>query len=116
VSEKFSLYKSQIDADFGLYKAGRDQFDILNEKLNNKFNELDKKVAVMEAVRPYQDALLKGEIGSAFASAVNYTDRKTCRCIYGELVLPSTPTVTGYQSANPFGCNCNRQSQTTPSA
>lgn len=116
VSEKFSLYKSQIDADFGLYKAGRDQFDVLNEKLNNKFNELDKKVAVMESIRPYQDALLKSEIGSAFASAINYTDRKTCRCIYGELVLPSTPTVTGYQSANPFGCNCNRQSQTTPSA
>lgn len=116
VAEKFSLYKSQIDADFGLYKAGRDQFDVLNERLNNKFNELDKKVAVMEAIRPYQDAILKQDISGAFAGAINYTDRKTCRCIYGELVLPSTPTVTGYQSASPFGCNCNRQNAVTPTA
>lgn len=113
----FSLYKSQVDADFGLYKAGRDQFDVLNERLNDKFCELDKKIAVMEAVRPYQDAIIKQDIRSAYAGAVNYTDRKTCRCIYGELVLPSTPTVTGYQSQNPFGCNCQAQTQpVTPSA
>ena len=113
----FSLYKSQVDADFGLYKAGRDRFDVLNERLNARFGELDKKIAVIEAVRPYQDALIKQDIRSAYVGAVNYTDRKTCRCIYGELVLPSTPTVTGYQSQNPFGCNCQAQAQqTTPSA
>lgn len=31
-SEFFSLYKSQVDADFGLYKSTRDGFDILNNK------------------------------------------------------------------------------------
>ena len=94
----FGLYKNQIDADFSLYKNQRDMYDALDGKYAAKFAELDKKVAVMEAVRPYQDRLL-----------MDYTDKKTCRCIYGELVLPSTPTVTGYQSANPFGCNCARQ-------
>lgn len=94
----FGLYKSQIDADFSLYKNQRDMYDALDGKYAAKFAELDKKVAVIEAVRPYQDRLL-----------MDYTDKKTCRCIYGELVLPSTPTVTGYQGANPFGCNCARQ-------
>lgn len=100
----FGLYKKQNDDAFGLYKAGRDQFDITNERIA----ALATKVAVMESVRPYQDALLKADIRNAFEHSVNYTDKKTCRCIYGELVLPSTPTVTGYQSANPFGCNCGR--------
>lgn len=101
---EFGLYKSQRDGNdklkdamvqqgFGLYKSQRDGFDALNEKYAAKFNELDKKVAVMEAIRPYQDKLL-----------MDYTDKKTCKCIYGQLVLPSTPTVTGYGSYQ--GCNC----------
>lgn len=101
---EFGLYKSQRDGNdklkdamvqqgFGLYKSQRDGYDALNEKYAAKFNELDKKVAVMEAIRPYQDKLL-----------MDYTDKKTCKCIYGQLVLPSTPTVTGYGSYQ--GCNC----------
>lgn len=108
---EFGLYKSQRDGDdklkdamvqqgFGLYKSQRDSFDILNEKYAAKFNELDKKVAVMEAIRPYQDKLL-----------MDYTDKKTCKCIYGQLVLPSTPTVTGYGSYQ--GCNCVSNGTTT---
>lgn len=108
----FGLYKKQNDDAFGLYKAGRDQFDVTNARIS----ELSQKVAVMEAVRPYQDKLLQCEIGSAYNAAVNYTDKKTCRCIYGEVVLPNTPTVTGFEGANPFGCNCNRATATTPTA
>lgn len=44
---------------------------------------------------------------------VNYTDRKTCRCIYGVVGLPSTPTTTVLEGASPFGCNCARNT-TTP--
>ena len=33
-SELFGLYKSQIDADFGLYKSTRDGFDVLSAKQN----------------------------------------------------------------------------------
>ena len=105
VAEKFQLWKSQVDADLGLYKVSRDLYDVLNERYGNKFNELDKKVAVLEATRPYQDKLIQCEIERAFTAAVNYTDRKTCRAIYGVVGLPSTPTVTVLEGANPYGCN-----------
>lgn len=90
---------------FGLYKTQRDLYDVLNERYAQKFNDLDKKVAVLEATRPYQDKLIQCEIDRAFGTAVNYTDKKTCRAIYGVVGLPSTPTVTVLEGANPFGCN-----------
>lgn len=101
VSEKFSMWKGfveainaenrrSMEAEFGLYKSQRDSYDVLNEKYAQKFNELDKEVAILKAIRPYQDRLL-----------MDYTDKKCCRKIDGQLVLPSTPTVTGYGS---YGC------------
>lgn len=127
VSEKFQIWKSQVDGDFGLYqkqvemgfglyKSQRDLYDVLNERYGEKFNALDKKVAVLEATRPYQDKLIQCEIDRAFTAAVNYTDRKTCRAIYGVVGLPSTPTVTVLEGASPFGCNCGRQTAAAPSA
>ena len=109
VAEKFSLWKSQVDADFGLYKTSRDLYDVLNERYGAKFNELDKKVAVLEATRPYQDRLIQCEIDRAFTASINYTDKKTCRAIYGVVGLPSTPTVNVLEGANPWGCNCRSQ-------
>lgn len=109
VDADFGLYKSQIDADFGLYKSQRDLYDVLNERYANKFNELDKQIAVLAATRPYQDRLIQCEIDRAFNASVNYTDRKTCRAIYGVVGLPSTPTVTVLEGANPYGCNCHGQ-------
>ena len=114
VSEKFSLWKGVIEglnaenrrsmeAEFGLYKSQRDAYDVLNEKYAAKFNELDKEVSVLKAIRPYQDKLLMA-----------YTDAKCCRKIDGQLVLPSTPTVTGYGSYS--GCNCPVAAASTPSA
>lgn len=124
---EFDLYKSQTESDgrlkdamveqgFSLYKNQRDGFDALNEKYAAKFAELDKKVAVMEAIRPYQDKLLMCDIDNHYERAINYTDRKTCRCIYGVVGLPSTPTVTVLEGANPFGCNCQRAAATAPAA
>lgn len=101
VNEKFQLWKSQVDADFGLYKTSRDLYDVLNERYGAKFTELDKKVAVLEATRPYQDRLIQCEIDKAFTASINYTDRKTCRMIEGAVVLPDSPSVTGYVSYNP---------------
>jgi len=95
---EFGLYKSQVDADFGLYKAGRDQYDALSAK----YNELDKKVAVMEALTPYKEKLMMA-----------YVNEKTCRCIYGVVGLPSTPTTTVLEGASPFGCNSGRTAATT---
>ncbi|WP_065218063.1 MULTISPECIES: hypothetical protein [Butyricimonas] len=108
IAEKFSLWKSQVDADFGLYKTSRDLYDVLNERYGNKFNELDKKVAVLEATRPYQDRLIQCEIDKAFTAAINYADRLDCRNIKGIVGLPSTPTVTVLEGAT---CCRSRQPQ-----
>ena len=95
---EFGLYKSQIDADFGLYKNQRDQYDALQAK----YSDLDKKVAVMEALTPYKEKLMMA-----------YVNEKCCRKIDGQLVLPSTPVVTGYGS---YGCNCATPSTPTTGA
>ena len=91
---EFSLYKSQIDADFGLYKNQRDQYDALQAK----YSDLDKKVAIMEALTPYKEKLMMA-----------YVNEKCCRKIDGQLVLPNTPVVSGYGS---YGCACT--TPTTP--
>jgi hypothetical protein len=100
VNQKFfDLYKMNVDNSFGLYKGQRDSKD----ELAAKINEVDKKVDMMAAVRPYQDALINCKIDNvALVSDFNLA-RRTCRMITGELVLPSTPTVTGYASYSP--CN-----------
>jgi hypothetical protein len=121
-SELFGVYKSQIDADFGLYKSQRDANDFTNNRITNEIFSLYKEtrdkddeikkelcdlkamVAINSAVRPYQDKLIQCEIDKAFTAGINYTDKKTCNVIYGEVVLPSTPTVTGYVGANQCGC------------
>ena len=89
IAEKFGLYKSQIDADFGLYKNQRDQYDALQAK----YSDLEKKVAVMEALTPYKEKLMMA-----------YVNEKCCRKIDGVLGLQSTPTVTVLPSANICGC------------
>ena len=123
VAEKFGLWKSQVDADFGLYKVSRDlydnindklntasfglyknqrdAFDVLNEKYAEKFNALDKKVAVMEAIRPYQDMLIQCEIIKAYTASINHCDRLDCRNIKGVNVLPNA-TATGFPSSCGF--------------
>lgn len=127
VNEKFNLWKSQIDADFGLYKTSRDLYDVMNDKLNaasfglykeqrdnydkvmGRISQLEKDVAVNTAIRPYQDRLLQGEIQSAYTSAVNYCDKKTCRMLSGVVVLPND-LKSGYPS---YCCCSNSGSSTT---
>lgn len=122
VNEKFQLYKSQIDADFGLYVNTRDNIDKVNGRINDelfslykytrdkddetnaKISALEAKVAVNSAVRPYQDKLIQCEIEKTATWLKNYIDTKTCRMIEGVVTLPLTPEVTGVLSQN---C-CNR--------
>ena len=121
-SELFGVYKSQIDADFGLYKSQRDANDLTNNRITNEIFSLYKEtrdkddeikkelcdlkamVAINSAIRPYQDKLIQCEIDKAFTAGINYTDRKTCNVLYGEVVLPNDPTVTGFVGANKCGC------------
>ena len=95
---EFGLYKSQIDADFGLYKNQRDQYDALQAK----YSDLDKKVAIMEALTPYKEKLMMA-----------YVNEKTCNKITGQIVLPSTPVVSGYGS---YCCNSTAPSTPTTGA
>ena len=96
----FAAYERDVKNSFDLYKLSRDQKD----ELNAKIDAVDKKVDVMAAIRPYQDALINAKIDqNALVSDFNLY-RRTCRMISGELVLPSTPTVTGYPSYSPFSC------------
>ena len=97
----FGLYKQHVDDSFALYKGQRDTKDDLLAKIN----DVEKKVDVMSAIRPYQDALINAKIDNVALVGDFNLARRTCRMIQGELVLPSTPTVTGYPS---FSC-CNQQ-------
>lgn len=109
IAEKFSMYKGATDAinaenrrameaEFGLYKAGRDE----NDATNAKIAALETKVAVMEALTPYKEKLMMA-----------YVNEKTCNCLRGQLVLPSTPVISGYGS---YGCNCTAPSTPTTGA
>ena len=100
VDTSFGLYKNHVDDSFRLYKGQRDQADAIMAKIA----DVEKKVDVMAAVRPYQDALINCKIDNVAQVSDFNLARRTCRMITGELVLPSTPTVTGYASYNP--CNC----------
>lgn len=103
----FASYERDVKNSFDLYKLNRDTKD----ELTRKIEDIDKKVDIMAAVRPYQDALINSKIDCNAMIADFNLARRTCRMIQGEVVLPSTPTVTGYASYNP--CNCG---QTTTQA
>lgn len=97
VDTSWGLYKNHVDDSFALYKGQRDQKD----ELIAKIDAVDKKVDIMAAIRPYQDALINCKIENVAQVADFNLARRTCRMIQGELVLPSTPTVTGYPSFTP---------------
>lgn len=101
VDTSFGLYKNHVDDSFRLYKGQRDQADAIFAKIA----DVEKKVDVMAAVRPYQDALINSKIDNVAMVGDFNLARRTCRMIQGEVVLPSTPTVTGYASYSP----CNPQ-------
>lgn len=102
LSDKFfGLYKFNVDNSFALYKGQRDNKD----ELFAKINEVDKKVDMMAAIRPYQDALINAKIDNVALVGDFNLARRTCRMISGEVVLPSTPVITGYGSYS--SCNCN---------
>ncbi len=120
VAEKFSLYNSQIIADFGLYKDNRDNIDRVNNRINNELFSLYKytrdkddetrkelcdlkaQVAIANAVRPYQDRLLQNEIATSYATMLNYVNSELCLRPRGVAVLPTDSPVTGVAS---YCCN-----------
>lgn len=85
--ELFGLYKSQVDADFGLYKSSRDGFDVLvnqhnkdafglyksqrdaDDALAARISALETKQAVNEAVDPWRAKVLEMQINGVANSA-----------------------------------------------
>lgn len=110
VNAFFDSYKRDVDNSFNLYRSQRDSDDILSKRID----EVDKKVDIMAAIRPYQDALIDKKIDNTALIAQYNLDKRTCRMITGQLVLPSTPTITGYGSYYPW-CVQNTP-DTTPAA
>ena len=82
VDTSFGLYKNHVDDSFKLYKGQRDQADVLMAKIA----DVEKKVDVMAAVRPYQDALINCKIDNVDQVSDFNLARRTCRMITGELV------------------------------
>lgn len=106
ISELFGLYKSQTDADFQNYKFARDSFDVMAARVG----QLETQIAVLAAIKPYENKLIQCEIDKVADHAAFNLASRTCRMISGEVVLPSTPTVTGYASYSP--CNCGQVATT----
>lgn len=100
VNEKFQLWKSQVEADFGLYKSTRDSFDVMTAKQNQAFFDLYKgqrdnfdslsarigaletKQAVADAVEPWRakvlDMRINGVAASANAGIALEAERRCC--------------------------------------
>lgn len=90
------LYRYNDKTAFELYKGQRNDFDRLSERIG----KVEKEAAVSAAVRPYQDEILNDRICRAEEHAEFNLWKRTCKMISGEVVLPSTPTVTGFASFN----------------
>ena len=99
-AELFSVWKGQVDADFGLYKGYRDGFDVLTAKhnadafglyksqrdaddaLSARISALETKQAVNDAVDPWRakvlDMQIKGVAASAHAGIQLEAERRCC--------------------------------------
>lgn len=85
--ELFGIFKSQIDADFGLYKSNRDSYDVVMAKQNSdafalyksqrdaddalaaRISALETKQAVNDAVDPWRAKVLDMKINGVAANA-----------------------------------------------
>lgn len=94
------LYRYNDKTAFELYKSQRDAFDIQQKEIDC----LKAELAVTKAIRPYQDKLIDEKIERNAMIAAFNLERRTCKMISGEVVLPSTPTVTGFASFQNCGC------------
>lgn len=99
-AELFGVYKSQIDADFGLYKSTRDTFDSVTAKQNAdtfalyksqrdaddalaaRISALECKQAVNDAVDPWRakvlDMKINGVAANAQAAVALEAERRCC--------------------------------------
>lgn len=117
----FESYKRDVDNSFDLYKYTRDENEKTNQRItdvafnlyknqrdekdeiNGKISALQSKVDIMQAIRPYQDALINAKIDNNALVADYNLSKRTCRMIEGALCLPND-LISGFTSYNT--CNC----------
>lgn len=107
----FDSYKRDVDNYFQLYKDQRDNKD----ELCKKIEEVDRKVDMIAVTRPFQDALINAKIDSNALAAQYELQNRTSRMITGQLILPSSTTVTGYTSWVPWTAPVTTTPSTSPS-
>lgn len=117
--ELFGVYKSQIDADFNLYKNQRDSFD----ELSKRISKLETSEAVNAAVEPWRAKVLQMQINGVAANAqaaVNLEAERRC-CADGKIVnyvnstfypievadITTGSTATAKSTYNPLCNGCN---------
>ena len=97
--ELFSVWKGQVDSDFGLYKSPRDSFDIANKRITDhsfalyknqrdnfdalsaRISQLETKQAVADAVEPWRAKVLDMRINGVAATAqagINLEAERRC--------------------------------------
>ena len=97
--ELFSVWKGQVDSDFGLYKSTRDSFDIVNKRITDdsfalyknqrdnfdalsaRISQLETKQAVADAVEPWRAKVLDMRINGVAATAqagINLEAERRC--------------------------------------
>lgn len=64
-AEMFGIYKSQVDADFGLYKSTRDSFDITNAQYHDNI-ELYKEWFGEDNIENIKDKIIESTIVNWF--------------------------------------------------
>lgn len=124
-------FQGKLNSGVGIYSAMRNGFDVINananknafdlykysrdnkDELMGQIGEMKTELAVLKATRPYQDAIIQCDIRRVAEHADFNLWRRTCRMISGEVVLPNTPTVTGYASYNPCACPATTPAPTT---
>ena len=90
----YAMRETDIAEKFSMYKGATDAINAENRRaMQAKYCDLDKKVAIMEALTPYKEKLMMA-----------YVNEKCCRKIDGVLGLQSAPSVTVLPSANICGC------------
>lgn len=135
IDEKFQLWKSQVDADFGLYKSTRDSFDAMTAKqnadafalyknqrdnfdvLSARIGALETKQAVADAVEPWRAKVLDMRINGVAAnaqSAVELEAERRC-CADGKIVNYVNSTFVPQTIAEPtIGSTTHSESTYNP--
>jgi hypothetical protein len=94
------VYRNMDAVAFHAYKEAKEG----DAKLEKRLCELEKREAVLEAVTPLKDALLKKDILAVAREARHELKEALCGVLRGTLIAPTTPLISGV-AANASCCS-----------